>query len=1221
MKQRNLKKKAESLLLVAAMLITSFLASGTEVHATEASLAVPGRFVTTEQLTVFNTDDKDEAGANPAKVYFGKNGQECQEWWIVGSQKPDSVILFAASPLATGIMFDPQCETDEESQTVMKPYPADGDCTYPDGTDIESVFVNHYGASSLRGLLKELETSNFSTVEQALMQGTTVYTKDNKSKKVYSTTDKLYLAYGSGTSHVTVGTNSSDELSSGLSIDKAYWGSNTFWLRNPKEPIWVDSVDVEVVDRGKSVGANIYYMENAVVPAFELDLSSVLFVSAVKAASSEREESGTIADDAVMTLRLDGSGEKIGTIGYDVKAGKIVAQKDADAAGTVSLVVQGKGETGDWYYSVQAGETTIVTKEQIETACDISGIDFTACKIWLETPVENGSVAYAKMADAKNLNEAATLEPGQTVVRADETISNGQDGTVTVDKGHDGTVDVTVRLPEAGNVSIAEDGKITVPAGGKVQVADGKELILPNGGTVNTDGNIEAEKIISGDITVTAPAGEKVTADKVGKITVPAGEKVQVAGGKELMLPNGGTVDTDGNIEAEKIISGDITVTASEGGKVTVDKEGNITIPAGGKVETGDGKEQILQYGGTVDKDGKVQVIDENGNIIIPAGGTVETEDGKELTLPNGGTVDADGNVEAEKIISGDITVAAPEGGKVTADKEGKITVPAGGTVQIADGKELTLPNGGTVDIDGNIEAEKIISGDITVTAPEGGKVTADKEGNITVPAGGKVETGDGKVRILPYGGTVDKDGNITEPPFEGMGTAENPYLIKTEKDLKKLAELVNSGEVKEGAHYKIEAEITLTQESSLWTPIGTADHPFTGTFDGDGKTIKGLKISIGEPKDNQGLFGVNAGTIENLIVEGSVTGKDNVGGIAGTNTETGIIKGCTLNVSVTGQNNVGSIAGKNDGTVTGCTNIGSVTGSSPTPGGDKPGTMPGGDKPGTTPGGDKPGTTPEGDKPGTTPGGDILSDLTPEQKEKVNQIAKELNVPVETAKKVQEMAQEFGIETDTLLLTDKDIVNQKSEGDVKGADFSKLQAKAAKVKKNSITVKWNKVKGAGGYQIYAAKCGKNNKYKLVKTIEKAGTTSFTYKRLKKGTAYKIIVKAYKDIDGKKYTVAASKTVHEVTEGGKKTNAKSVKVNKSNVKLKKGKKFKVKAKIVKVSFRKKLLNHRKLSYESTNKKIATVSKKGVISGKKKGTCYVYVYAENGIFKKVKVTVK
>ena len=46
-----------------------------------------------------------------------------------------------------------------------------------------------------------------------------------------------------------------------------------------------------------------------------------------------------------------------------------------------------------------------------------------------------------------------------------------------------------------------------------------------------------------------------------------------------------------------------------------------------------------------------------------------------------------------------------------------------------------------------------------------------------------------------------------------------------------------------------------------------------------------------------------------------------------------------------------------------------------------------------------------------------------------------------------------------------------------------------------------------------------------------------------------------------------------------------------------------------------------IRYLSTDKKIATVSKKGKITAKGKGTCYVYAYAHNGIYKKVKVTVK
>ena len=47
----------------------------------------------------------------------------------------------------------------------------------------------------------------------------------------------------------------------------------------------------------------------------------------------------------------------------------------------------------------------------------------------------------------------------------------------------------------------------------------------------------------------------------------------------------------------------------------------------------------------------------------------------------------------------------------------------------------------------------------------------------------------------------------------------------------------------------------------------------------------------------------------------------------------------------------------------------------------------------------------------------------------------------------------------------------------------------------------------------------------------------------------------------------------------------------------------------------------RIKFESGNKKIATVDKNGKIKGKKKGKTTIYVYAQNGLYKTVKVTVK
>ena len=53
----------------------------------------------------------------------------------------------------------------------------------------------------------------------------------------------------------------------------------------------------------------------------------------------------------------------------------------------------------------------------------------------------------------------------------------------------------------------------------------------------------------------------------------------------------------------------------------------------------------------------------------------------------------------------------------------------------------------------------------------------------------------------------------------------------------------------------------------------------------------------------------------------------------------------------------------------------------------------------------------------------------------------------------------------------------------------------------------------------------------------------------------------------------------------------------------------------------KIKNHRIISFESSDTTIATVSSKGKIKAVGKGTCYIYVYAQNGVSTKVKIKVK
>ena len=205
----------------------------------------------------------------------------------------------------------------------------------------------------------------------------------------------------------------------------------------------------------------------------------------------------------------------------------------------------------------------------------------------------------------------------------------------------------------------------------------------------------------------------------------------------------------------------------------------------------------------------------------------------------------------------------------------------------------------------------------------------------------------------------------------------------------------------------------------------------------------------------------------------------------------------------------------------------------------------------------------------------------------------------------------------------DKAITGMTSDKDPAGSVFSKLTVRSTKQTKAAITLKWKKLSAAKKYVIYAKKCGNGKPKKLAAVTGTSKTfKKVAGKKLKKGAYYMFIVVA---LDKNNNVVSTSKVVHVATKGGKVCNNKSVTVKKAAVKkaksLKKGKSLKLNAKAVKQSKKLKVKKHVALRYESTNKKIAAVSAKGVIKAKARGTCYVYAIAQNGVYKRIKVTVK
>ena len=195
--------------------------------------------------------------------------------------------------------------------------------------------------------------------------------------------------------------------------------------------------------------------------------------------------------------------------------------------------------------------------------------------------------------------------------------------------------------------------------------------------------------------------------------------------------------------------------------------------------------------------------------------------------------------------------------------------------------------------------------------------------------------------------------------------------------------------------------------------------------------------------------------------------------------------------------------------------------------------------------------------------------------------------------------------------------------GETKDTVVAPVIAKATCKSGTKVTYSWLKVPNAQRYLVFGAPCGKTN-------TKIATTTSLSYTQsgLKSGTYYKFVVQAQRKINGKWTTISTSYTGHfasgDLSKNGKYTNAKSISVPKTSVSIKKGATYTIKptAKVVK-SGKKMLTSGHAATYRylSTDSAIATVNSSGKITGKKAGTCKIYVVGINGVWKAITVTIK
>ena len=815
MKQRSLMKRVSAVLMAATLTISAFPQFHTNVYAAENQLPTKEQFATAEELKTFDTNDQN--GKNPAKVYFGNNDQQ---WWIAGSEN-GNLTLFAASPLATGVQFN--------SNTNERDYNG------------QSVYSNHYGASDIKKTVKDLETSYFTGTEQGLMNDTTIYTNDTKNNSVYSTTDKLYLAYGdrNDSQYITVGTNSQDSLNNGLHIDKNYWeNSDHVWLRAPD----MSYSDLALVaDSPFYVSTDSVHFTDSLVPAFELNLSSVIFASAAPAASSDGDLTLKDTDgNGAFTLRYKSESLGSAFVPYD-KA-------------KVQLLNVPKGR----YLVVQnsnGAKAKQITNETEVSASNMGLDSFANCKVWLETTNSNERMTYATLATEEqgyDINIAAS--DGLTVTNGVQGVAQGTaitDITVEVTDGYylpDGYTDTIQGLNGLNVKDVTQNGfTITGTPTSDVNITlpeVGKEYFTVEGGVRNQDWTYS-----NGVLTIQKPGDYKISADgsesnnrivvaeefKSGNITI---ENINLKVGYNISpFEVNNTVDLtiilSGNnkLYSEAIRAG-IEFNDSITGHLTIDGTGALEI------RTSEGGAAI---GGAPHKSGNNITI-KNGNIKLDAFGQV-------ANLPGAAGIGGGYQGSAHNLVI--------DGGNIKA-LSGLYSAAIGAGADNADG-DITI-NGGTIIAETSQGGAAIGSGyncqnPIKITI-NGGNITAnakqyaadigsgaDQASEININGGTitceTVGVGGSNDNVVIRGGSIKSPVISLEnkPALNDKGEQLYPITIMNESGLNEIS-IDGAQFTKDGNHISNNIEdsafyLYLTGEDHKVT-IG--DKEFVAVWDNDSK-------------------------------------------------------------------------------------------------------------------------------------------------------------------------------------------------------------------------------------------------------------------------------------------------------------------------------------------------------------------------------------------------
>ena len=496
-----------------------------------------------------------------------------------------------------------------------------------------------------------------------------------------------------------------------------------------------------------------------------------------------------------------------------------------------------------------------------------------------------------------------------------------------------------------GGVYIAPGGQLTMTGGNIIGCSaefGGGVCIYPRQGAEASQFSMSGGSIIG----CSAEFGGGVYAS--GKFQMLGSAVIRSCTAEGTSFNCGGGVYVDGSFEmsGEAIIEGCQAISEyAYGGGVFVNSSRSFVMSEKAKIEGC----QAISTPSSPSKGGGVHLA--NNTEFTLSGSAV---------IQNCKAVNSDGSGEAY-------------GGGVSADCMRQITLEGNASIAgciAANGRGLYIigsqasgygklfANGGSVD--GDVVLGDAENGPGTIT----GTGETEFNGKVTVAPGSTIEKGtfngevinNGTITGGVFNSTVSGSGTIKggtfNTPITGSGTESDPYQISTAAQLKRFRDIVNGtgGQTQNPAACAklmndivlndgtFDANGTYTSGSSNtapeeWTPIGkyTDDNdktPYTGTFDGQGHTIKGLYVNSASDA-YVGLFGCLEGAaVRNLTVDGYVQGYKTAGGIAGY-ASNAAIENCSNHCSVFGGSDsmIGGIAGLNfDGAkIIDCYNVGTI--------------------------------------------------------------------------------------------------------------------------------------------------------------------------------------------------------------------------------------------------------------------------------------------------------